>query len=173
MNIFLVGYMASGKSTVAKLLASKLMYSFIDLDAYIEVNEGMDIPTLFSKKGEIYFRKKEALYLRELATSKVNTVVALGGGTPCYGNNMEFLKSLDNAVTIYLKLSIPALTERLLKEKEARPMVSHLKSIEQLQEFIGKHLFERQLFYSQANIVLDTNGNSVQETVEKIVIALF
>ena len=173
MNIFLVGYMASGKSTVGRLLASRLRYNFIDLDSYIEEKEGVKIPEIFSKKGEIYFRKKEAFYLKEIAMENDKTVIALGGGTPCYGNNMEFLKTNDEAITIYLRLTIQELTERLSKEKENRPVVSHLKSLDELQEFIGKHLFERQFFYNQADIVLDANGYSPQKIVEKIVMALF
>ena len=173
MNIFLVGYMASGKSTVGRLLASRLRYNFIDLDSYIEEKEGVKIPEIFSKKGEIYFRKKEAFYLKEITIENDKTVIALGGGTPCYGNNMEFLKTNDETRTIYLRLSIQELTERLSKEKENRPVVSHLKSLDELQEFIGKHLFERQFFYNQADIVLDANGYSPQKIVEKIVMALF
>ena len=173
MNLFLIGYMASGKSTIGKLLASRLMNDFIDLDAYIEAEEGMNISSLFSEKGEIYFRKKEVFYLKKLAASKKHTVIALGGGTPCYGDTMKYLKSLDNAVTIYLKLSITELTERLLNEKEHRPLVSHLKSREEFQEFIGKHIFERQYFYNQADYVIDINNCSTQDSVEKIVMALF
>ena len=172
MNIFLLGYMASGKSTVGKLLASKLKFGFLDLDAYIETKEAMDIPTIFSKKGEIYFRKQEAKYLNEVLALNNPTVVALGGGTPCYGDNMKVLTQHQNTKTIYLKMSIEQLSKRLLQEKDTRPLIAHLKSDGELNEFIGKHLFERQYYYNQASIILDVNGNSVQEIVEKIVLNL-
>lgn len=173
MNIFLIGYMASGKSTVGKLLANKLDFDFLDLDTYIQAKESMDVPTIFSKKGEIYFRKKEAESLKEIIDDLDHTVVALGGGTPCYGNNMEILKSSKNSKSIYLKVSIAELSKRLLSEKDTRPLVSHLKSEEEMVEFIGKHLFERQFYYNQADVVIDTDGKSVDEIVEKILLTLF
>lgn len=173
MNIFLIGYMASGKSTIGKLLAKKLDFDFLDLDTYIQVNENMDIPTIFSKKGEIYFRKKETESLKEIIHDLDFTVVSLGGGTPCYGNNMELLKSSSNSKSIYLKVSIAELSKRLLSEKEMRPLVSHLESEEEIVEFIGKHLFERNFFYNQSDIVIDTNGKSTEEIVDKIVLTLF
>lgn len=173
MNIFLIGYMASGKSTVGKLLANKLDFDFLDLDTYIQAKESMDVPTIFSKKGEIYFRKKETESLKEIIDDLDHTVVALGGGTPCYGNNMEILKSSKNSKSVYLKVSIIQLSKRLLGEKETRPLVSHLKSEQEMMEFIGKHLFERQFFYNQSNIVIDTDNISADEIVEKIVLTLF
>ena len=155
------------------LLAKKLDFDFLDLDAYIQARENMDVPTIFLKKGEIYFRKKETEFLKEIINSVDHTIVALGGGTPCYGNNMELLKSSKNSQSFYLKVSIAELSKRLSNEKDTRPLVSHLKSEEEMVEFVGKHLFERQFFYNQSNYVINTEGKSVDQIVENIVMILF
>ncbi|HRV55975.1 MAG TPA: shikimate kinase, partial [Mangrovimonas sp.] len=84
----------------------------------------------------------------------------------------KVLTQHQNTKTIYLKMSIEQLSKRLLQEKDTRPLIAHLKSDDELNEFIGKHLFERQYYYNQASIILDVNGNSVQEIVEKIVLNL-
>lgn len=173
VNIFLIGYMASGKSTVGKYLAKKLDFHFVDLDAYIEAKEGLKVSEIFSTKGEIYFRKKETYYLKELLLETKNQVVALGGGTPCYGTNMELLTANENAVTVYLKVSIPELAKRLMNEKDHRPLVSHLDAEAVMLEFVGKHIFERQQFYSKSQFIIDATGKQVEEVVEAIVLKLF
>lgn len=173
MNIFLIGYMASGKSTVGKHLAKKFDFNYVDLDAHIEEREVMKVQEIFSTKGEIYFRKKEAQYLKELLLESKNQIVALGGGTPCYGNNMELLKSSKDAVSIYLKVSIAELAKRLLSEKNHRPLVSHLNTEAELLEFVGKHMFERQFYYSQSQWTIDATNKSIEEILESIVLKLF
>jgi len=165
--------MASGKSTVGKLLARKLNFGYTDLDAYIEANEGMKVSEIFSTKGEIYFRKKETDCLKELLLRAKNQVVALGGGTPCYGTNMELLTKGENTVTVYLKVSIPELAKRLMNEKEHRPLVSHLDAEADMLEFVGKHIFERQQFYSKSQFIIDATGKQAEEVVEAIVLKLF
>ena len=165
-KIILLGYMGSGKSTVGRQLADDLNLPFIDLDNYIEDQLDMSIPDIFSKKGEIYFRKQEHLLLKQLLESDNPMVLSLGGGTPCYSQNMELVKEFTPNV-FYLKLGIPALAKRLGKEKEDRPLISHL-SDEELPEFIGKHLFERSPFYNQASQILNTEGLSGEEVVKEI-----
>ena len=88
MKIVLIGYMASGKSTIGKILAKELNLSFIDLDHYISDREQMSIPEIFNQKGEIYFRKIETKCLLEVLEKEQEFILSLGGGTPCYGNNM-------------------------------------------------------------------------------------
>ncbi|NNK18142.1 MAG: shikimate kinase [Maribacter sp.] len=166
MKIVLVGYMGSGKSTIGKLLADNLDYKFIDLDAYIEHSEKMEIPQIFKSKGEIYFRKKEFEYLNEILNTKDDFVLSTGGGTPCYGENMlAILKATPNV--FYLKVSIALLINRLIEEKEQRPLISSIPN-EELPEFIGKHLFERSYFYSQANHQLLCDDTSQEELVLEI-----
>ena len=164
--------MGSGKSTIGKQLSKALEFDYVDLDLFIETKEEMSIPELFKTKGEIYFRKIETLYLKNILELK-DTVVALGGGTPCYGNNMQLITSAGNAKSIYLKASIATLVERLQTEKHNRPLISHLKTEEELTEFIGKHLFERSQFYSQSDVKVAIDKKSINDIVETIVMELF
>ncbi|WP_299399634.1 shikimate kinase [uncultured Gelidibacter sp.] len=172
MNIILIGYMGSGKSTIGKKLSEQLNFDFVDLDDYIQEKEGLTIPEIFKTKGEIYFRKKENTYLKEVLELN-NVVVSLGGGTPCYGSNMEAILNAKDAHSIYLKLSIPNLVQRLSSEKSQRPLIAHLETDEDLTEFIGKHLFERSFYYRQSNQTLLTDGKSVEAITEEIIAGLF
>ncbi|WP_179320267.1 shikimate kinase [Winogradskyella helgolandensis] len=169
MIIVLIGYMGSGKSTLGKELATVLNYSFLDLDDYISDKENTSISNLFKMKGEIYFRKKETEYLKELINTSENLVLALGGGTPCYGTNMDLLTGNTDLVSFYLKLSIPLLAKRLFKEREKRPLISHLNTETELLEFIGKHLFERTQYYSKSQFTLNTDNKTKQEILEDLV----
>lgn len=165
--------MASGKSTVGLCLAKKINFSFIDLDQYIEKKENMAISDIFLSRGEIYFRKIETKYLQELLSSKLNTVISLGGGTPCYGNNMNMIVNTEEATSIYLKATLKTLVERLIKEKDERPLIAHLNTEDELLEFVGKHLFERSNFYSQAKKTVNIDTKDIEEVVEEIIIGLF
>lgn len=168
MNVILIGYMASGKSSVGKILASKLKYEFIDLDDYIEKMEQKSVSTIFKLKGEIYFRKLEAEHLKTILETKDNIVLSLGGGTPCYGNNMELVLSDSNSKSVFLKTGIPTLVERLENEKSKRPLIAHIETNELLTEFIGKHLFERSQFYNLAEEKIVTDGKRETEIVEEL-----
>ncbi len=174
MDIYLIGYMASGKSTVGPLIASLLGYDFIDFDAYVVAQEGRSIPEIFESKGEIYFRKKEALYLNEILTleSDVPKVVALGGGTPCYGNNLQQLQNA-NIITVYLNLGVELLSKRLWETREGRPVVAQQNSYEALEEFVRKHLFERGFYYNQARHVITVKiENQEPEIIAKQIVEL-
>ncbi len=165
MKVVILGYMGSGKSIIAKELASKNQQKLIDLDAYIEENEKTSIKEIFEKKGEIYFRKIENKYLKELLKSDENIIIAVGGGTPCYANNMELIKK--NADSIYLKATISTLYDRLISEKEKRPLIKNIKD-KDLKEFIAKHLFERNNFYNQADKTILVDDKNVAEIVMEI-----
>jgi len=166
MKIVLMGYMASGKSTIGLALANTLTISFLDLDKEIETACGMKVPDIFKIKGEIFFRRKEREVLQEALQSENSFVLSLGGGTPCYGDNLELIKT-HTANSFYLKVSIPELVKRLEKEKEHRPLVAAIPS-EELMEFVGKHLFERSPFYSGANHVVTTDDKDVASIVKEI-----
>lgn len=166
MVVVLLGYMASGKSSVGKLLANRLGSDFIDLDEEISNRLGLDIPTIFSQKGEIFFRKEETEVLKDILKQDANIVLSLGGGTPCYGQNMQIItESTPNS--FYLNLSIPTLVDRISREKEQRPLVANLPN-EELPEFIGKHLFERAPFYAMANHTIFANHKTREELVAEI-----
>ena len=165
MKIVLLGYMASGKSAVGKMLSIKLNLLFIDLDNYIEECEKMSISEIFEQKGEIYFRKKEGIYLKELLELKKDCIISLGGGTPCYGNNMDLIT--ENTKSIYLKASINTIFERLKNETSQRPLVSSI-GIDNLKEFIAKHLFERSLYYDKASTTIIVDEKTVDTIVSEI-----
>jgi shikimate kinase len=170
MKIIVLGYMASGKSTIGKEISKKLDMNFIDLDVYVSEQEKRSIPEIFKIKGEIYFRKIENIYLKELLNNEGDFVLSLGGGTPCYANNMELIKS-SKAKSIYIQVSIPTLVARLIKEKSTRPLVADLEN-EKITEFVAKHLFERRFFYEQAATTLNTENKSIPEIVSDISMGL-
>lgn len=170
MVIVLIGYMGSGKSAVGKVLAEKLSFKFADMDDYIEEKEQKTIPEIFRDRGEIYFRKAESRYVREMLSGARDTVVSLGGGTPCYGDNMDRIKELADRV-FFLKASIGELTARLGREKDHRPLIKHL-SDDELEEFIRKHLFERNFYYLKADRTVNVDGRTIERIAGEIIAAL-
>ncbi|TXG39270.1 shikimate kinase [Seonamhaeicola maritimus] len=168
MIIVLIGYMGSGKSSIGRRLVKKLDCSLIDLDDFIEEKEQATVKEIFASKGEIYFRKKEEEYLLELLKFKEDVILSLGGGTPCFGNNMNHIIDADNTKSIYLKSSIPKLVDKLIKKKAKRPLIAHIETKQELAEFIGKHLFERAHFYSKAQYQVVTDDKSKDEITEEI-----
>jgi shikimate kinase len=166
MKIVLIGYMGSGKSTLGKEMATRLSIPFLDLDHLIEEEEGMSIPKIFETKGAIYFRKKESEVLHHLKDRNDSFVLSTGGGTPCYGNNIEVMKEITPNV-VYIKLPVSALAKRLANTQGQRPIIADLSN-EELVEFVGKHLFERLPFYEQASIVIDTQDKSVEESIAQL-----
>ncbi len=167
-NIILIGYMGSGKSAISKEISYSNKMNYIDLDDYIEEKEGISVSEIFQSKGEIYFRKAETKYLKELVEIKQNTVLSLGGGTPCFGNNMKIVTNLDNATSIYLQTSIGELSKRLFTERTKRPLIAHTQNSEELSEFIAKHLFERSAYYNKANHTIKTDDKTIQEIAQEI-----
>lgn len=173
MDIYLMGYMGSGKTTIGQLLANKLGYDFVDYDQFISQKENGSISDIFTAKGEIYFRKKEALYLKEiLKDTKTKKIVSLGGGTPCYGNNIQDIKN-SGVTSVYINVPVMQLTHRLWEEKSQRPLVANQESKEALEEFVRKHLFERSFYYNQASKVIKVNDQNETQIVEEIIAALF
>lgn len=164
--IVLLGYMGSGKSTIGKILAKTLGKTFVDFDDYIEEKEGKKISNIFKDRGEIYFRKKESEYLSSLLAEHEDSVIALGGGTPCYGNNMSVITN-NTVKSFYLSLNVLNLANRLFQEKEHRPVIAHLDK-EQLLEFIGKHLFERNAFYQRAAHTVVVSSQTPEEVAQEI-----
>lgn len=167
MKIVLLGYMASGKSTIGKVLASEINIPFIDLDHYIEGKENKTVSEIFKEDGEIYFRLQEHTHLKELLDNKEDFVLSLGGGTPCYANNMELIKKYENTLSFYLKASIKTLLNRLETQKDQRPLVANLSN-DELKEYISKHLFERSYYYEQAAHNININDIEITRIVSKI-----
>ena len=165
-KIILLGYMGSGKSTIAKLLANLTSISYLDLDEIIEKQENSSVKKLFSDKGEIYFRKLEHQILAALIQNQDSFILSLGGGTPCYSNNHEFLKA-DHVISIYLNASVDTLYERLLFNSEQRPLIAN-KNPEEMKEFIAKNLFDRSYYYNQAKYKITVDGKSPEEILSEI-----
>ena len=172
MIVVLLGYMGSGKSTVGQVLAKDLGFDFLDLDAYIEQKQQTTISELFDSKGELFFRKVEAEAVKQLSKNSESLVLALGGGTPCYSNTMQFLVNHPNVKTIFLNLSIKNLSKRLINGKAKRPLIANLND-EDISEFIAKHLFERSFYYNQAEIIVQTDLLNIDEIVAVIKSKLF
>ena len=166
MKIVLLGYMASGKSSVGKLLSKKLSMKFLDLDDYIINKEGMSIAEIFEKKGEVYFRVIENKYLKEVLNTKDQFILALGGGTPCYANNMEEINKGDT-VSIYLQGKTKTMIDRLIKKKSKRPLIASLAD-DKISEFVAKHLFERRMYYELAKITVKIDAKTKKEIAKKL-----
>lgn len=164
MRIFLIGFMGSGKTTWGKKLGELLHLKFIDLDQAIEERTNMDINGIFQNKGESYFRKIEAVCLRELAMED-NLIIACGGGTPCFHDNISSMNALG--VTIWLNTPKKVIVSRLLEEAEHRPLVRNLDP-EQLNEFIEDKLEERMQYYGQAQVIVDTTVKTPEELYHQL-----
>lgn len=158
--------MGVGKTSLAKKIANKVGISCYDLDEIIEKSENSSIESIFKNKGEVYFRRVEHQLFKDFIEKEDNFVLSLGGGTPCYANNHVFLQNED-VISIYLKASINTLTEKLKNKREKRPLVKNL-AIDELQEYIAKHLFDRSFYYQQSKITVEVDGKSKKEVVKEI-----
>ena len=168
MNIVLIGYMGSGKSKIGSQLAYKLGVNFIDLDQYIEKNENASINNIFEQSGDIYFRKVESKYLNKCLSENKNFVLSVGGGAPCYNNNIGIINS-NNNISIYLKNNNIDLSKRLFKNKNDRPLISGIESEEKMVEFVSKHLFEREFYYNRAIITIDCYNKDFKTICDLII----
>lgn len=152
-TIFLVGFMGAGKSTLGKKLATHFQADFIDLDTEIEKQSGKSISEFFEIDGETAFRQIEKETLRNLPNKEI-LFVASGGGTPCFHENIEWMK--ENGVVIYLNLPASVLIGRLKEKKYTRPLIKNLSETE-LSEYVYKSLEERNPFYEKADILVNHN----------------
>lgn len=158
--------MGVGKTSLAKKIANKVGISCYDLDEVIEKSENSSIESIFKNKGEVYFRRIEHQLFKDFIEKEDNFILSLGGGTPCYANNHFFLQNED-VISIYLKASISTLTEKLKNKREKRPLVKNL-AIDELQEYIAKHLFDRSFYYQQSKITVVVDDKSKKEVVKEI-----
>ena len=164
MRIYLLGFMGSGKTTIGQQLARRLGYAFEDLDDLIERKYKTSIPLIFEKYDEQAFRNLETEVLH-LTAGFENAVVATGGGTPCYFNNMEWMNK--NGLTIYLKMHAGSLTRRIINAKKVRPLIRS-KSPEEVLHFVELKLGERESFYEQAHIVIHGEVVDMDEIARSI-----
>jgi len=150
-KLYVVGYMGVGKTTIGKLLAKKLDWSFVDVDGFIENRYHRTIASIFEEKGEAGFREIERRALLEISGFE-HTVVSTGGGLPCFFDNMEVMN--QTGATIYLKASVSELTERINFNKQKRPLLKD-KSLEELRDFVETNLQKREIYYNQAKHIVE------------------
>lgn len=148
-KIFLIGFMGVGKSYWGSRLSNALNYPFIDLDSEVSrAAGGRTITEIFEQSGEEHFRSVESEILRKYTTSASSFVMACGGGTPCFLNNLDLMKSVG--LTLWLQADPVELLGRLLAEKDKRPLLKNL-SADQLESYILRKLADRRLYYQQAH----------------------
>lgn len=150
MKIFLIGYMGCGKTSIGKKLAPVLGYEFFDLDEAFEQQHQTTITDFFINHGEAQFRIEEQKLLHSLE-KRDNLVIGTGGGTPCYHENIKWMKK--NGITVYLKMDVKSLQKRLHDSKRDRPLLMD-KTEEEVEQFIKNSLHKRIIFYEQADIIV-------------------
>ncbi|MCU4166001.1 shikimate kinase [Carboxylicivirga caseinilyticus] len=163
-RVFLVGFMGSGKSTLGRRLKHEMSWNFLDLDDVFEEKFQTTIKQYFADYGEDAFRIAEKECLHDVMHLE-NVIIATGGGTPCFFDNMEVMNK--NGLTIYLKLSVETIISRLSSGKNVRPLVAD-KSGDELYNFIDEKLKEREGFYSQSKVIADAEILSVDAYVNII-----
>ena len=172
IRIILIGYMGAGKTTIGKTLAKQLGVPFYDLDWYIETRMRKKVKQIFDERGEEGFRIIEKNMLHEAAEFE-NVVLACGGGTPCFFDNMEYMVGQGDVV--YLRGTPEVLFRHLKMGKGVRPLLLG-KNDEELLEYIRENVKKREEFYTKANHIIDIpcmeDEDIIQETTDKIITAL-
>jgi len=153
-NIFLIGYMGVGKTTIGKQIAQRLGREFVDMDLFIENRFHKAVSSIFAEKGEDFFREIEHNVLQEVMQFE-NTVIATGGGTPCFFDNMNRMNR--TGITIYLKMPADELIQRLMASKHERPLIKN-KNQEELTRFVTDTLIKRETWYNRAAIIFPIVG---------------
>ena len=151
MKIFLIGFMGSGKTTLGRKLANILQYQFIDLDSFIEEQEGRTISQIFQQDGEDYFRNLERFHLHRFF-DKEDIVISTGGGTPCFFDNMDQMNVYGK--TIYINMHPKALLPRLISSSNTRPLLSGKKDEKGILDYVFKTIRSREKYYYKAKIVV-------------------
>lgn len=165
MKIFLIGFMACGKTHWGKLLSEKMQLPFFDLDDNIREREGKEINEIFSELGEEYFRMLEKDVLHLLVESHDSFVMACGGGTPCFFNNIDYMKK--QGTTVWINCSTENIYKRLLAEKDKRPLVRSIPDAE-LRSYIIRKMADRRIFYQQAHVILHDEDLSLEKLLDKV-----
>ncbi|HPG11797.1 MAG TPA: shikimate kinase [Chitinophagaceae bacterium] len=165
MKIFLIGFMGSGKTYWGRQLSQKLSIPFFDLDEQVVSHAEKSIKDIFDQEGEEKFRLLEKDLLHIITESHDSFVMACGGGTPCYFNNIEYMNQAGT--TVWVNTDMDILFERLRKEKAERPLIRDL-SDDQLSSFITKKFSDRRLYYEQAAIKVGEEDVQIEKLVEEI-----
>ncbi|MCF7870854.1 MAG: shikimate kinase [Candidatus Omnitrophica bacterium] len=159
-NIYLVGFMGTGKTTVAKILAKKLSKKFVEMDQVIEQEEGKKIKDIFAEDGETYFRKLEKELLDKLS-SQTDLVVSCGGGLVCNEKNLKILKESGYLFSLH---ACPSSIFKRVKNSNQRPLLNVKNPLEK----IGQLLRARSPYYEKAGLKVNTDKLSAQEVADYI-----
>jgi shikimate kinase len=165
MRVFLIGFMGSGKTHWGKILSRQVNLPYFDLDEVITDAEKKSIQQIFHDSGEEYFRIKEQEVLEALAEDHDNIIISTGGGTPCFFNNIDFMKQQGKVV--WLNTSVDILLERLLRQKHSRPLIKNISDGE-LKSFIVKKLQDRKMYYEQAHIMLHEETITIESLLKSL-----
>lgn len=165
MRIFLIGFMGSGKSSIGRELAHKLGLFFIDLDSLIEEKTSSNIADIFSIQGEEKFREIEQQCLKETFKAD-NVVIATGGGTPCFHDNMQLIN--EHGISVYIKLNAGMLASRLMNDNGKRPLLKGSGMNLSLQENIAQLLETREPYYEKATFIIEGKNISAKKIIEKL-----
>jgi len=157
--------MGSGKTHWGKILSRQTALPYFDLDEVIVASEKRTIQQLFHDKGEEYFRVKEQEVLQALAEDHENVIISTGGGTPCFFNNIDFMR--QQGKVIWLNTSVDILLERLLKQKHSRPLIKNISDSE-LKSYIIKKLQDRKMYYEQAHVMLHEEVITTESLLKSI-----
>ena len=167
MIIFLIGMPACGKTSMGKRLAKKTKFTLIDLDKYLSAKENTSVTKIFEEKGETFFRELESKYLQEISnTTAKNIIVSVGGGTPCFHNNINHMLSTGHVV--YLNTPVETIFLRVKKKDSKRPLFSNLPD-DQLKEKINSLVQQREPFYAQAHHNVHTANKSDEAIMGEII----
>jgi shikimate kinase len=163
MKIFLIGLMGSGKSFLGKEIENQAGLSFLDLDTEIEKQEGRTISDIFSSEGEEYFRRVEAASIRKCSEAK-EFVMATGGGTPCFHDNMNFI--LQSGTSIFLDTPIKEILKRITGvQKNLRPLLRDLSDLE-VEKILTSMLENRMPFYTMANFTVNGAATTAKDILQ-------
>ena len=164
-RIFLIGYMGSGKSSALKQLGKLLSWETYDLDRLFEERYKISVQDFFHKYDETAFRKLESQLLKEIVNYE-NAIIATGGGTPCFYDNMEWMNA--NGTTIFIKVSPKTAVNRLINSKKKRPLIEG-KSEQELLEYVERHYGERMPFYEKAHITVKGENLDFKDLLDDII----
>ena len=166
LKVFLIGFMGCGKTHWGRQLAEAMGVPFFDLDEKLAEKEGKAITQIFADEGEEYFRllEKDALHL--LTESHETFIMACGGGTPCFYNNIDYMNA--QGTTVWINCSVECLHKRLVKERSTRPLIKEL-SDNDLRSYIIKKFGDRKIFYQQAGLIIQEEEMSLQDLMDRII----
>ena len=148
----MIGFMGAGKTHWGKQVANRMGLPFYDLDELVVAQEGKSIADIFTENGEEYFRMCEKQMLEELVEKEDSMIISCGGGTPCFFNNIDFMKRYG--IVVWLNTQVEVILQRLMKERMHRPLLKDIKD-EDLRNHIIRKLNERRMYYEQADVIID------------------